>query len=102
MGQPKFLKYLWQNWKGILLWGFILGLLFMLVVFVWLGGQSFFELEGFSRRSLLANMALYIVIFLVVGIFQAILSSYFYFYFMMGGGMSKMLGDTSAEKTKAD
>ncbi|MEI7998629.1 MAG: AAA family ATPase, partial [Candidatus Omnitrophota bacterium] len=102
MSKPKFIKYLWQHWKSILLWGFFISLLFMLIIFIYLGGQSFFELESFSRRNLLANMSLYIVIFLVVGIFQALISTYFYFYFMMGGGMNKMLGNSSAEKTKTD
>ncbi len=102
MIKNRLFKFIWVHWKGILLYAALFGLLTFLIVFMYFGGTSFFGMEGFYRKNLMAQMGIYLVVFLVVGIFQALISTYIYMYFMMGGGMSKMLSKDSAEKAKAD
>ncbi len=102
MIKNRFIKFIRVYWKGILL--YLLGAAFVafLLTFMYFGGTSFFGMEGFYRKNMMAQMGIYLVVFLVIGIIQAPLFSYFNMYFMMGGGMSKMLSKDSAEKGKSD
>ncbi|MBF0619795.1 MAG: AAA family ATPase [Candidatus Omnitrophica bacterium] len=102
MAVPKFVKYLRYNWGWLLLVSLLTSIVLMVIVFTVFGAQSFMSMEGFSRRALLANMLMYIVIFLPVGIIQAFISTFIYFYFMMGGGMSRLLGSSDAEQAKTE
>jgi len=102
MIKNRFLKYLRVHWKGILIYAAIFTLVSSLVLFMWFGGTSFFSMEGFYRKNMMAQMGIYLFIMLVGGVIQAFIFSYVQMYYMMGGGMSKMLSKDSAEKTKTD
>src|ERR1700733_9525102 len=73
-----------------------------MVLFMFFGGTSFFGMEGYYRKSMMAQMGIYLVVFLLISIIQSVLFTYFQMYFMMGGGMSKMLSKDSAEKGKSE
>jgi len=98
----RFFKFIRVYWKGILLYALGAAIVTFLVVFMYYGGTSFFGMEGFYRKNMMAQMGIYMVVFLFVGIVQAFFSAYIYMYFMMGGGMTKMLSKDSAEKGKSD
>jgi cell division protease FtsH len=98
----KFFKFLRVYWKAILVYALIAGLISFLFIFMYYGGSSFFGMEGFYRKNMMAQMGIYLLVFLVISVIQAILFSYFQMYFMMGGGMSKMLSRDSAETARAD
>jgi cell division protease FtsH len=98
----RFIKFVRVYWKGILLYALAAGVVTFLVVFMYFGGTSFFGMEGFYRKNMMAQMGIYMLVFLFIGIVQAFFSAYIYMYFMMGGGMNKMLSKDSAEKGKSD
>jgi len=102
MMKTRFVKFIRVYWKGILLYAAVAGIVTFLITFMYFGGTSFFGMEGFYRKNLMANMGMYMAMFLVVSVVQAVLFSWFQMYFMMGGGMSKMLSRDSAETAKAD
>ena len=102
MMKTRFIKFIRVYWKGILLYAAIFCIVSSLALFMYFGGTSFLSMEGFSRKSMLAQMAIYLFIMLVGGVIQAIIFSYVQMYYMMGGGMSKMLSKDSAEKGKSD
>ena len=102
MMKNRFFKFIRVHWKSILLYAVGAGLVSFLVIFMYFGGTSFFGMEGFYRKNMMAQMGIYLVVFLVISVIQAVLFSYFQMYFMMGGGMNKMLSKDSAEKAKAD
>ena len=98
MMKSRFIKFIRVYWKGMLLYALGGALVSFIIIFIYYGGTSFFGMEGYFRKSMMAQMGIYLVIFLVLGVVQAILFSWFQMYFMMGGGMSKMLSKDSAEK----
>jgi len=98
MLKNRFIKFIRVHWKSILLWGLAAGIVAFLFVFLYYGGSSFLGMEGYYRKSIMAQMGITLVIFLLIGVIQAPLFSYFQMYFMMGGGMNKMLSKDSAEK----
>jgi len=102
MMKNRFIKFIRVYWKGILLYAFVAGFVIFLITFMYFGGTSFFGMEGFYRKNMMAQMGIYLVVFLVIGIIQAPLFSYFNMYFMMGGGMNKMLSKDSAEKGESE
>ncbi len=102
MMKSRFVKFIQVYWKGLLLYAIGAALVSFIIIFIYYGGTSFFGMEGYFRKSMMAQMGIYLVIFLVLGVVQAILFSWFQMYFMMGGGMNKMLGKDSAETAKAD
>jgi cell division protease FtsH len=102
MMKTRFIKFIRVYWKGILLYGLAAAVITFLIVFMYYGGTSFFGMEGFYRKNMMAQMGIYMLVFLFVGIVQAFFSAYIYMHFMMGGGMSKMLSKDSAEKGKSD
>ncbi|MDE1921637.1 MAG: AAA family ATPase [Candidatus Omnitrophica bacterium] len=102
MMKSRFVKFIRVYWKGILLYAVCAGLVTFLLIFLYYGGTSFLGMEGFYRKNMMAQMGIYMLVFLFVGIVQAFFSAYIYMYFMMGGGMSKMLSKDSAEKGKTD
>jgi len=102
MMKNRFFKFIRVYWKGILLYALGAALVSFLIIFMYYGGTSFFGMEGFYRKNMMAQMGIYMLVFLFVGIVQAFFSAYIYMYFMMGGGMSKMLSKDSAETAKAD
>jgi len=102
MMKNRFFKFIRVYWKGILLYAIGAALVTFLIIFIYFGSLSFFGMEGFYRKNMMAQMGIYLVVFLVISVIQAILFSYFQMYFMMGGGMSKMLSKDSAETAKAD
>jgi len=102
MMKSRFIKFIRVYWKGILLYALGAGFVTFLVVFLYFGSTSFFGMEGYFRKSMMAQMGIYMVVFMFIGIVQAFFSTYIYMYFMMGGGMSKMLSKDSAEKAKTD
>jgi len=102
MMKNRFFKFIRVYWKGILIYIAAAAIITSLLLFMYYGGTSFFGMEGFYRKNLMANMGLYLAMFLLVSVIQAVLFSYFQMYFMMGGGMSKMLSKDSAEKGKSD
>ncbi|MBF0505154.1 MAG: AAA family ATPase [Candidatus Omnitrophica bacterium] len=102
MMKNRFFKFIRVYWKGILLYAVIAGLITFMAVFLYYGGTSFWGMEGFYRKNMMAQMGMYMVVFIFIGIVQAFFSTYIYMYFMMGGGMSKMLGKDSAEKGQSD
>jgi len=102
MMKNRFIKFIRVYWKNILLYALGAAFVAFLIVFIYFGGTSFFGMEGFYRKNMMATMGIYLVVFLVIGVIQAPLFSYFNMYFMMGGGMNKMLGKDSAEKGKSE
>ena len=102
MIKNRFFKFVWVHWKAILLYAAFFTIVASLVLFMYFGGTSFLGMEGFYRKNMMAQMGIYLFIMLVGGVIQALIFSYVQMYFMMGGGMSKMLGKDSAEKTKTD
>ena len=102
MMKNRFIKFIRVYWKGILLYALAAGIVSFLLVFMYYGGTSFFGMEGFYRKNMMAQMGIYMLVFLFVGIVQAFFSAYIYMYFMMGGGMNKMLSKESSEKGKSD
>jgi len=102
MMKNRFVKFIRVYWKTILLYAVVAALVSFLLVFLYYGGTSFFGMEGFYRKNMLAQMGIYMLVFLFVGIVQAFFSAYIYMYFMMGGGMNKMLSKDSAEKGKSE
>ena len=97
MFKNRFFKFIRVYWKGILLYAVAAGFVSFLVIFLYYGGTSFLGMEGFYRKNMMAQMGIYLVVFLVISVIQAVLFSYFQMYFMMGGGMNKMLSKDSAE-----
>ncbi len=102
MMKNRFIKFIRVYWKGILLYALVAGLVTFLIIFMYYGGTSFLGMEGFYRKNMMAQMGIYMLVFLFVGIVQAFFSAYIYMYFMMGGGMNKMLSKDSAEKGKSE
>src|ERR1700677_4430356 len=102
MMKNRFFRFIWVHWKGILLYVAFFTIVGSLVLFMYFGGTSFLGMEGFYRKNMMAQMGIYLFIMLVGGVIQALIFSYVQMYFMMGGGMSKMLSKDSAEKTKTD
>src|ERR1700679_2153984 len=102
MMKNRFFKFIRVYWKGILIYAAVAAIATFLIIFIYFGGTSFFGMEGFYRKNMMAQMGIYLVVFLVIGIIQAPLFSYFNMYFMMGGGMNRMLGKDSAEKGKSE
>src|SRR5476649_1894111 len=102
MMKNRFFKFIRVYWKGILIYALVAGMVSFLIIFMYYGGTSFFGMEGFYRKNMMAQMGIYMLVFLFVGIVQAFFSAYIYMYFMMGGGMSKMLSKDSAEKGKSE
>ena len=102
MMKNRVVKFIRVYWKGILIYAAVAAILAFMVVFMYFGGTSFFGMEGFYRKNMMAQMGIYLVVFLLISIIQSVLFTYFQMYFMMGGGMSKMLSKDSAEKGKAD
>ncbi|MDE2222004.1 MAG: AAA family ATPase [Candidatus Omnitrophica bacterium] len=102
MMKNRFIKFVRVYWKGILLYAVCAALVAFLLVFLYYGGTSFLGMEGFYRKNMLAQMGIYMLVFLFVGIVQAFFSAYIYMYFMMGGGLSRMLSKDSAEKGRTD
>jgi len=98
----KFIKYIRIYWKGILLYAAAFAMVAFLITFIFFGGVSFFGMEGYYRKNMMAQMGIYLVVFLFVGIIQAFFSAYIYMYFMMGGGMNRMLSKDSASKGVGD
>jgi len=102
MVKNRLFKFIYVHWKSILVYAIGAGLVTFLVLFLYFGGTSFLGMEGFYRKNLMANMGMYMAMFLVVSVIQAVLFSYFQMYFMMGGGMNKMLSKDSAQKGNSD
>ena len=102
MMKNRFIKFIRVYWKGILLYAIGGALVTFLIIFMYFGGISFFGMEGFYRKNMMAQMGIYLAVFLVISVVQAVLFSWFQMYFMMGGGMSKMLSKDSAEKGVGD
>jgi cell division protease FtsH len=102
MMKTRFIKFIRVYWKGILIYIAVAALVSFIFIFMYYGGTSFLGMEGFYRKSLMANLGMYMAMFLVVSVVQGILFSYFQMYFMMGGGMNKMLSKDSAEKGKSE
>ena len=82
----RFFKFILVHWKSILLYSLAAAFVSFLIVFLYYGGTSFFGMEGFYRKNMMAQMGIYLVVFSVISVIQAILFSYFNMYFMMGGG----------------
>ena len=73
MMKNRFFKFIRVYWKGILLYALAAGLITFLILFLYFGGTSFFGMEGFYRKNLMANMGMYLAMFLVVSVIQAVL-----------------------------
>ena len=102
MMKNRFIKFIRVYWKGILLSAALAALVAFVIIFMYYGGTSFLGMEGFYRKNMMAQMGIYLVVFLIISVVQAILFTYLQMYFMMGGGMSKMLSKDSADKARAD
>ena len=63
MMKSRFIKFIRVYWKGILLYAAAAGLVSFLIIFMYFGGTSFFGMEGFYRKSMMANMGIYLVVF---------------------------------------
>ncbi len=98
----KFLLLLRLNWIKILLFFFISFFLSVVILFLSSGFQSYFSLETFSRKQLSAQMAFFFFIGILSALIQLPIFLGMQYYFLQGGGISKLLGSDSAEKAKAD
>ena len=75
IAKGKFWRFLRVHWKGILISSVLMSLLIFLVAFIYFGGLSFFAMEGFNRRTMLASMGLYLLMFLIVSILAVIINT---------------------------
>ena len=100
MKKNKFIIFLRLHWLNMIL--IFSGVLFLvvLIALLYFGFFNFVNLESFSRKQMMAQMGIY----LLMGIIQAVIFTAFYgimYYFMfMGGGMARMLGGDSAERAQ--
>ena len=102
MAKNKFLAYLRYNWKQVLLIGIITLIASVIMAFIFMAMTNFSNLESFSRKQMMAQMGL----FLIIGIMQAFiffpLNILAYYFMFMGGGMAKYLGGNPATRAKSD
>ncbi len=98
----KFLLLLRLNWIKILLFFVIFFFLSIIILFLSSGLQSYLSMEAFSRKQLSAYMAFFFFIGILSAFIQLPLFLGMQYYFIQGGGLSKLLGSDSAEKAKAD
>ncbi len=90
MNLKKFLIYFQLYWTRILLIIVLASiLLFTIAAMVW-GIYNYLNMESFSRRMITAYMGTYLIIFLVVGIFQAFIFGFVNMYFIAGGGLQRL------------
>lgn len=98
----KYLISLRLNWIKILVSFIILFLLSLIILFLSSGLQNYLSLEAFSRKQLSAYMAFFFFIGILSALIQLPLFLGMQYYFLQGGGLSKLLSSDSAEKAKAD
>ncbi len=102
MKKNKFLAYLRYNWKQVLLIGIATLIVSVILSFLYMALTNFSNLESFSRKQMMAQMGL----FLLIGIMQAFiffpLNILAYYFMFMGGGMAKYLGGDPATRAKSD
>ena len=55
-------------------------------------------MEAFSRKQLMAQMGMYLIMGIVQGVIFTSMYALMYYYFFMGGGMANMLGGDSAQQ----
>lgn len=97
----KALIYFKLNWLKLLLIGIVLCIVIILFTLLTFGVKTFFSLESFSRKQMMAMLGIY----LVVGIIQAFVFVAFLQlaqYFMMNGSLFSRLGQEKASHTKTD
>ena len=102
MARNKFFIYLRLNWLKILL--IFLAVFFLAFVTLLLisGFLNFSSMEAFSRKQLMAQMGMYLIMGIVQGIIFTSMYAVMYYYFFMGGGMANMLGGDSAQQILPD
>ncbi len=69
---------------------FVVATILIIAIMIYSGLGSFFLLESFSKKQLMAQIALTLLIFLTAGIIQAIIFGFINIYFVAGGGFAKL------------
>ncbi len=86
----KIIIYLRLNWVKILIIGSLLGLTLLIIAMSYFGFDSFQRMESYSKRQIMAQTGVYLVIFLIGGVVQSFIFAFVNMYFVAGGGFAKM------------
>lgn len=90
MKKNKFPIYLRLYWVKILIIGSLSGLGLLMLAMSYFGFDSFNQMESYSKRQIMAQTGIYLVIFLVGGIVQSFIFAFVNMYFVAGGGFAKI------------
>ena len=86
----KFKIYLRLNWLKFLLIALVLLFFFVIVAALSLGTTSFLGMESFSKKQLLAQLSLYLLVGIIQAPIFAAMYMGFHYFFFFGGGIAKM------------
>src|SRR5688572_29907135 len=97
----KFLLYLQMNWVILLLYFLIVSIAIITITLITLGIANYSQMEPFSRKQMLSQMGIYLIIGVVqaamfVGMLQIA------HYFQMRGGFLTRLGQEKISLAKTD
>ena len=90
MNSNQLKKYLKLHWLKVTLISVIVLILVSIIVLTTIGVKTFFQLESFYRKTMLAGIPLQIFLYLIVGTVSAAISTSIFVYFVWGGGMSNL------------
>jgi len=94
--------YLRLNWVKLLVIFLVLSFVGFVAILLISGFNNFAAMEAFSRKQLMAQMGMYLIMGIVQGVIYVALFGVMHYYLFMGGGMAKMLGSDSSEQVNPD
>ncbi|MFA5059519.1 MAG: AAA family ATPase [Candidatus Omnitrophota bacterium] len=77
-------------WVKIAIIAGLSSILLILILMIYFGSKSFLGMESFSKNQLMAQMSIYLVIFMLGGVVQAFIFAFVNMYFVAGGGFAKI------------
>jgi len=84
------IKYLKLHWLKVTLLSVSALLIISIIILTTVGLRTFFQLDSFFRKSMLAGIPLQIFLYLIVGTVSAAITTGMFVYFVWGGGFDKL------------
>ena len=97
----KIILFLRLYWAKILLLSFFAIIVLSGLYFIYVALQTFFTLEGFSRKTMVAQYGFFTIVLIYANIIQIPLYIYMNLYFIQGGGLAT-LGREKVSKAKVN